>query len=115
MLEKPKLIQGLFPFKGQGLKKPTSLGPDIPYTVPSDKRAQMTYFRAGNSTAELIYVAVTRNGLPMRYFPIGCKSAIHVHLAVVEDLHPGTLIDVLLGAPAGLEGELVLDIGFLEF
>jgi hypothetical protein len=33
---------------------------------------------------------------------------------VVEDLFPETKLDVVLAAPAGTAGHLVLDIGLLE-
>ena len=34
----------------------------------------------------MIYLVLTRGGRPMRYFPVGAKGAIHVPLAVVEDI-----------------------------
>jgi hypothetical protein len=55
-----------------------------------------------------------RDGKPMRYFPIGAKCGVHVPLAVVEDLFPETKLEVLLAAPVGASGYLVLDIGLLE-
>lgn len=114
MLEKPAFIQGLFEFKGQGLEKPIPLAPPAHYPVPSDKRAQTIYFRAGNSSPEMIYLVLTRNHQPMRYFPVGAKGAIHVPLAVLEDISPGTSIDILIGAPSGLESTVLLDVGFME-
>jgi hypothetical protein len=115
VLETPKFIQGLFPFQGKGLAVPGPLQSEIAYKVPEDKRSQLIYFRAGNSASELIYFVIRRNGSPMRYFPVGAKSGIHISLAVVEDLHPGTLVDVLVAAPEGLSGQALLDIGFMEF
>ena len=115
MLEKPKFIQGVFPFQGMGLAMPRPLKPETIYKVPVDKRSQLIYFRAGNAAPELIYFVITRDGSAMRYFPVGAKSSIHIPLAVVEDLHPGTLIEVLIAAPEGLTGEALLDIGFMEF
>jgi len=50
----------------------------------------------------------------MRLFPIGAKSDSHVSLAVVEDLSPETKIEVLVAAPAGTAGTVVLDIGLVE-
>ncbi|HEY3742506.1 MAG TPA: hypothetical protein VGL53_21805 [Bryobacteraceae bacterium] len=50
----------------------------------------------------------------MRYFPVGAKDAIHVPLAVVEDIGPDSVIEVLAAAPAGVLVQVVLDIGFLE-
>jgi assimilatory nitrate reductase catalytic subunit len=85
------------------------------YKVPSDKRCQLTYFRAGNSSNELVYFLVKRDDTPMRYFPVGAKSAIHIALAVTEDLHPDTTLEVQLAAPAGTVGEVVIDVGLVEF
>jgi hypothetical protein len=114
MLEKPAFIQGLFPFEGQGLAKPVSFDPPVTYTAPFDKRSQLIYFRAGNSSPELIYLALMRRGQVMRYFPVGAKGAIHVPLAVVEDLAPETRLEALIAAPEGVRGSVLLDIGFME-
>lgn len=114
MLEKPAFIQGLFPFEGVGLEKPGSFDPPVTYQVPSDKRAQTIYFRAGNAANELIYLVLTRRGKPMRYFPVGAKAAIHVPLAVLEDIPPGSPVEILIAAPAGVKSAVMLDIGFLE-
>jgi len=113
MLEKPKFLQGVYEFQGQGLHMPEPL--PVGYKVPFDKRSQMVYFRAGNSSGDLIYVMLTRDGKPMRYFPIGAKSATHVPLAVVEDLHPESSLEVLIAAPEGVSGTVVIDIGLTEF
>ena len=115
MLEKPKFLQGVYEFQGHGLHVPEPLQLPLFYKVPFDKRSQMVYFRAGNSSDELIYVLLTRDGKPMRYFPIGAKSATHVPLAVVEDLHPESALEVLLAAPEGVSGTAVIDIGLMEF
>ncbi|MBV9653684.1 MAG: hypothetical protein JOZ42_03875 [Acetobacteraceae bacterium] len=109
----PKFIQGIFPVTGKGFAKPVPLE-NAAYVVPSDKRSQLIYFRAGNSTNELVSVALARNGQPMRLFPIGAKASVHVPLAVVEDLFPDSKIEVLVGAPEGASGSVVLDIGFVE-
>jgi hypothetical protein len=110
----PRFLQGVFPFKGSGFDKPIKLDGKLAYTVPSDKRSQLMYLRAGNSSNELIYLLLTRDGKPMRYFPIGAKSSEHVTLAVTEDIFPETELDVLLAAPADVSGSLVIDIGLLE-
>lgn len=114
MLEKPAFIQGLFPYVGSGLANPVSFSTPAVYLVPPDKRAQTVYFRAGNPCAEMIYVVLTRRGVAMRYFPIGAKGAIHVPLAVLEDLPPGSPIELLVAAPRGLESSVLLDVGFME-
>ena len=114
MLEKPAFIQGLFTWQGQGLDKPKSFDPPVVYQVPADKRAQTIYFRAGNAAAELVYLVLTKAGKPIRYFPVGAKAGIHVPLAVLEDLAPGSKVEVLIAAPASLQGAVMLDIGFME-
>ncbi|MEP6716925.1 MAG: molybdopterin oxidoreductase [Terriglobia bacterium] len=113
MLEKPAFIQGVFAFEGRGLYQPCKLDPPVTYRVPADKRAQTIYFRAGNSSDQLIYLVLTSGGRPMRYFPVGAKGAVHVPLAVIEDLTPGSEVEVLAAAPAG-NATVVLDIGFME-
>jgi hypothetical protein len=114
VLEKPAFIQGPFEYEGRGLDTPVPFPFSATYTVPGDKRAQTIYFRAGNAGDEMIYLVLTRGGKPMRYFPVGAKSSIHVPLAVVEDLAPGSAMEVLIGAPAGLRSSVVLDVGFME-
>jgi hypothetical protein len=74
MLEKPKFLQGVYKFQGRGLDVPEPLPSPVSYKVPFDKRSQLVYFRAGNSSGELIYVVLMRDGKPMRYFPIGAKE-----------------------------------------
>jgi hypothetical protein len=114
MLEKPVFLQGLFPYRGTGLNNPQKFTPELTYKVPDDKRAQLVYFRAGNPSDELVYVVLKRNGKPMRYFPVGAKAGTHVELAVVEDLEPGTLLELLIGAGENVFASLLLDIGLVE-
>jgi hypothetical protein len=114
VLENPAFIQGLFAFEGRGLESPISFPSPAIYKVPSDKRAQTIYFRAGNAAADLIDLVLTRNGEPMRYFPVGAKSSIHVALAVLEDLSPGSSVEVLIAAPQGMKSSVILDVGFME-
>jgi hypothetical protein len=110
----PRFLRGVMPFKGAGYEKPVSVDPELTYVVPCDKRAQLIYLRAGNSSAELINLVLLRDGKIMRYFPIGAKSSQHVSLVVVEDISPDTKLEVLLAAPAGAAGHLVVDIGLHE-
>ena len=110
----PRFLRGVFAFQGSGFDKPTALDGNLAYTVPSDKRAQLIYLRAGNSSGELVYLLLMRDGKPMRYFPVGAKSSEHVALVVTEDIFPETRLEVLLAAPAGVSGSLVIDIGLLE-
>ncbi len=115
MLETPKFLQGVYEFTGAGLNSPQALSPAATYKTPFDKRSQLVYFRGGNSSSELIYALLLRDGKPMRYFPIGAQGALHVPLAVVEDLHPETAIELQVAAPLGLTGTVVLDVGLTEF
>jgi len=110
----PRFLNGAFAFTGTGYDKPALLDPALTYTVPADKRAQLIYIRVGNSSTELAYVSFMQGGSAMRTFPVGAKAAIHVPLAVVEDLEPDTKIEVYFGAAAGVSGTFVLDIGLIE-
>jgi assimilatory nitrate reductase catalytic subunit len=110
----PKFLQGVFSFEGAGLDQPVPLDADLAYAAPADKRAQLIYLRAGNSSPELICLSLMRDGALMRLFPIGAKADSHVSLAVVEDLAPETRLEVFIAAPAGAAGTVVLDIGLME-
>jgi assimilatory nitrate reductase catalytic subunit len=57
---------------------------------------------------------LTRDGKPLRYFPIGAKASVHVPLAVVEDIFPESKLEVLVAAPEGVTGTVVVDFGLLE-
>ncbi len=110
----PRFLQGVFPLTGEGLAKPGPLDPALRYTVPGGLSAQALYFRGGNATGELVYVLLLRDGEPMRWFPIGAKADTHVPLRVVEDLPGGTVLELHAAAPAGLTGEIVVDLGLVE-
>jgi assimilatory nitrate reductase catalytic subunit len=111
----PRFLQGVFSITGEGLAKPAPIDPALKYTVPNGLSAQALYFRGGNSTGELVYVLLVRDGEPMRWFPIGAKGDVHVPLRVVEDLTGGTVVELHAAAPEGITGELVLDLGLVEF
>jgi len=114
MNETPRFIQGVFMFRGSGLTRPAPLSPAATYKVPFDKRAQLIYLRAGNASSELVYLALNRGGKIMRLFPIGAKGAVHVPLSIVEDVDPESEIELCIGAPEGLDGSLIIDMGVLE-
>jgi hypothetical protein len=114
MHETPKFIQGVFTFRGAGLSHPAPLTPAATYKVPFDKRAQLIYLRAGNASSELVYLVLTRDGKSMRLFPVGAKEAVHVPLSIVEDIEPESELELCIGAPEGLDGALVIDMGVLE-
>ncbi|GAA4749600.1 molybdopterin oxidoreductase family protein [Modestobacter marinus] len=110
----PRFLNGVYPITGEGLGKPGPLDPALRYQVPEGKSAQALYFRGGNSTDELVYVLLVRDGQPMRWFPIGAKGDCHVPLRVVEDLDGGTVVELHAAAPVGVTGDLVLDLGLVE-
>ncbi len=110
----PRFIQGAFSFTGKGLASPHPLHGAARLAVPADKRLQLIYVRGGNSTDALICLLLARDGKAMRYFPIGAKASVHVPLAVVEDIFPESKIEVLVAAPEGVSGTVIIDIGFLE-
>jgi hypothetical protein len=114
MSETPRFIQGVYGFRGLGLAEPVPLEPAITYKVPFDKRAQPIYLRAGNSTGEMVYLALLKGRKPFRFFPIGAKDAIHVQLAIVEDIDPESELELRIGAPNGVEGTVLVDLGLLE-
>ena len=110
----PRFLQGVYPITGEGLAKPGPVDAALRYTVPSGLTAQALYFRGGNSTGELVYVLLLRDGEPMRWFPIGARGDVHVPLRVVEDLPGGTVVELHAAAPEGVTGELVVDLGLVE-
>lgn len=114
MEARPRFLQGVLPFSGEGLDRPLPLDPPLEYVVPSGCRSQLVYLRGGNSTDELVSVLLLRDGEAMRYFPIGARSNIHVALRVVEDLMSDTRLELRLAAPKDTEGYLVIDVGLME-
>jgi hypothetical protein len=110
----PRFLNGVYSFVGAGYEKPSLLSGKLTYSVPPDKRTQLIYFRGGNSCDEMIYFVMTRDGVPMRYFAVGARAGTHVPLAVVEDLFPDTKLELLLGAPVGATGYVIIDVGLVE-
>jgi assimilatory nitrate reductase catalytic subunit len=114
MLTQNPFLQGVFTVEGAGLEKPVPISDELSHLVPDGVISQALYFRGGNSTDELITVVLMRDGVPMRYFPIGAKGDVHVPLRVVEDIEGGSVIELALAAPLGLTGTLVVDLGLVE-
>jgi assimilatory nitrate reductase catalytic subunit len=110
----PRFLQGVYSFEGKGLDRPVLVDGTLSYVVPDGVVAQPVYFRGGNASDELICVLLVRDGQPMRYFPIGAKSDVHVPLRVVEDLDSGTGLEVHVAAPAGVCGTVIVDLGLVE-
>jgi hypothetical protein len=109
-----RFVQGVRAFCGKGLDYPVELGENFEYTVPLDRRSQLIYFRAGNSCDEMVYLMLERESTPMRYFPIGARGAIHVSLALTEDIFPETKLRLKIAAPEGTTGTVVVDMGLIE-
>lgn len=106
---------GVFAFAGAGLDHPAPLGDGgLVYRVPPDRRAQAIYLRAGNSADALICLTLTRDGRPMRLFPVGARASVHVPLAVLEDLEPDSRVELAVAAPEGAAGQVVVDLGLME-
>lgn len=114
MSSRPRFIQGVFSSEGKGLDVPGLLDGSAVFRVAADKRAQLVYLRAGSSASELVYLVLVRDGDPVRYFPIGAKSSVHVPLVVTEDLFPESKLEVHFAAPEGTLATIVLDVGLLE-
>ena len=114
MISRNHFLQGIYTFEGVGFDKPTPISDELVHVVPDGVISQALYFRGGNSSDELIAVVLLRDGVPMRYFPIGAKSDVHVPLRVVEDIEGGSVIELTLVAPAGLTGTVVVDLGLVE-
>jgi len=110
----PRFLQGVFPFEGQGLTKPSLLHPSMTYAVPQGVTAQPLYFRGGNATDELVYVVLLRDGAPMRWFPMGAKGSVNIPLRIVEDMLGDSRLELHVAAPEGLTGEVVVDFGLVE-
>jgi hypothetical protein len=110
----PKFLQGVFAYEGQGLDAPYLLDESLSYAVPAGATAQPVYFRGGNSSDEMVYLALMRDGAPMRYFPLAAKGSTHVSLRVVEDLPADTVLEVFLAAPKGVTGTVVVDTGLVQ-
>jgi hypothetical protein len=104
----------VFGFEGMGLDQPAPVDGALSYVVPDGIVAQAVYFRGGNSADELICLVLMRDGKPMRWFPIGAKSDVHVPLPVVENLDSGTAVELHLAAPAGVTGTVVVDLRLVE-
>ena len=114
MIARNHFLQGIYPFVGAGWDKQAAISDELTRLVPDGVVSQALYFRGGNSTDELITVVLLRDGVPMRYFPIGAKSDVHVPLRVVEDIEGGSMIELALAAPLGLTGTVVVDLGLVE-
>ena len=60
-------------------------------------------------------MTLLRDGEPMRLFPMGAKTSVNVPLRVVEDVDPDTTLELVLSAPEGTSGDVVIDFGMVVF
>lgn len=104
------LLQTITDIEGQGLSSPETL--NLTYTVSQGCTAGVQYVRAGSTVPGMVNITILKNGKAMRYVPVAAQSAIHVPLAIVDELRPGTEISVAVAAEGS--GTLILDIGILE-
>jgi hypothetical protein len=65
-------------FKGAGFDILTDIDDSLVLTVPAAATVQAVYFRGGNSSDELITIALMLDAKPVRYFPIGTRASTHV-------------------------------------
>jgi len=110
----PRFLQAIRAFAGSGLDEYLGFDPPLTYQVPDGASAQCVYFRGGNSADELVCVVLTRNGAPMRLFPIGAKASVHIPLRITEALLTDSELELHVSAPVGVEGSVVVDLGILE-
>jgi hypothetical protein len=110
----PRFLQAIRPFTGNGLDEYEPFEPALTYDVPVGASAQCVYFRGGNSSDELVCVVLTRDGAPMRLFPLGARASAHVPLRITEALMTASRLELHLAAPTGTSGTVVVDLGILE-
>ena len=110
----PRFLQGVFPLTGEGLAKPGPIDPALNYTVPQGASAQALYFRGGNSTGELVYVLLVRDGEPMRWFPIGARSDTPRPPPGGRGPDRRHRRRAARRGARGVVGELVIDLGLVE-
>ena len=100
--------------KARGWRVPIPFQPPVTYQVPADKRVPDHLLpggqrRAGNDLPGSDAPRQAHALLPGRR-----EGAIHVPLAVLEDIPPGSPVEILIAAPAGLKSSVLIDVGFLE-
>ena len=111
---RPILLQGVYPFAGRGVQDARPINDELRYTVPGGHTAEVLYVRAGNHSDDLIYLTLIVDDKAVRYFPIGPKAHIHIPLVIVDPHPAGSVIDIGLGAPRGISGSVVVDVGVFE-
>ena len=100
------LLQTITEKEGDGLDSPKAL--NLTYTVPQGCTAGVQYVRAGSTAPGMANITLLQDGKVMRYVPVAAGNAMHVPLAIVDELRPGTEIAIAVAAEA--YGTLILDI-----
>ncbi len=103
------LLQTITDIEGEGIDSPQDL--NLTYSVPQGCTAGVQYVRAG-PTEGMVNITVLKDGKAMRYVPVAAGGTIHVPLAIVDELQPGT--EISIAAAAEGSGKLILDVGILE-
>ncbi len=104
------LLQTIADIEGEGLDSPQPL--NLSYAVPQGCTAGVQYVRAGSTVQGMANITLLQNGKVMRYVPVAAGGAMHVPLAIVDELRPGTEISISVAAQGS--GKLILDVGILE-
>jgi assimilatory nitrate reductase catalytic subunit len=69
-------------------------------------------FRAGNTTEGMTNITALEDGEVIRYVSVAAGGDMHVPLAIVDELQPGT--EISIAAAAERAGKMMLDVGILE-
>jgi hypothetical protein len=81
------LLQTIIDIEGEGIDSPQDL--NLTYSVSQGCIAGVQYVRAGNTTEGMINITVLKDGKVMRYVPVAAGGAMHVPLAIIDELQPG--------------------------
>ncbi len=110
----PRFLHGVYPFVGRGVYELSPLSDSLSFTVPQHRTVETPYVRAGNSSDDLIYLAISANGSPVHYYPLGPRSDIDIAPSIGETHSAGTRLDICFAAPRGLAGSVIVDVGLVE-
>ena len=92
MHTKNRFLQGIYPVRRGRHRQARPAGARAELRrARRHRRARRCTSAAATPPTSLITVVLMRDGVPMRYFPIGAKSDVHVPLRVVEDIEGGSV------------------------
>ena len=95
--------------EGEGIDSSQDL--NLTYGASQGCTAGVPYVRAGNTTEGMINITVLKTARRCATCPSRPRT-MHVPLAIVDELQPGTEISIAAAAEAS--GKLILDVGILE-